>query len=199
MIILISSRPDSFLPTILSRCQRINFRPLDDDVLEEILSERLDFASDKARLGARLGGGSVEAAVRAIDEQTLEKKHAVIGRLKDLGPGDVVEIMKLAEELAKDEEIEGTLEIIKSWYRDMLMCHEGCDELALCDATEELRTKAESFGFERLSASFYMVEAALSSIRPPANANRQLAMECLLMDLCIGPHKDSGQTGISGI
>jgi DNA polymerase-3 subunit delta' len=64
MLLLLSNMPGRLLPTIRSRCQRLELRPLDDAMLERALAEYLPEtdAAERASL-ARLSGGSIGAAL----------------------------------------------------------------------------------------------------------------------------------------
>jgi DNA polymerase-3 subunit delta' len=64
MLLLLSNTPGRLLPTIRSRCQRLDLRPLDDVLLEKALAEQLPEtgAAERASL-ARLSGGSIGAAL----------------------------------------------------------------------------------------------------------------------------------------
>jgi len=64
MLLLLSNTPGRLLPTIRSRCQRLDLRPLDDAVLEKALAQYLpeSGAAERASL-ARLSGGSIGAAL----------------------------------------------------------------------------------------------------------------------------------------
>jgi len=64
MLLLLSHAPGRLLPTIRSRCQRLELRPLDDDMLEKMLSRELPEmgAGERAAL-ARVSGGSIGAAL----------------------------------------------------------------------------------------------------------------------------------------
>ena len=64
MLLLLSNMPGRLLPTIRSRCQRLDLRPLDDAMLESALTEYLPEtdAAERASL-ARLSGGSIGAAL----------------------------------------------------------------------------------------------------------------------------------------
>jgi DNA polymerase-3 subunit delta' len=64
MLLLLSNTPGRLLPTIRSRCQRLDLRPLDDALLEKALAEQLPetSAAERASL-ARLSGGSIGAAL----------------------------------------------------------------------------------------------------------------------------------------
>ena len=61
VVMLISSRPSGLLPTILSRCQRMNFRPLPDGVISSFLVRERGAQKDEAQVVARLSRGSWES------------------------------------------------------------------------------------------------------------------------------------------
>jgi DNA polymerase-3 subunit delta' len=68
MLLLLSHRPGRLLPTIRSRCRRLNLRPLPDAVMARALSELLpDMESDERAALARLAGGSIGAALTLAD------------------------------------------------------------------------------------------------------------------------------------
>ncbi|HUE65810.1 MAG TPA: DNA polymerase III subunit delta' [Rhizomicrobium sp.] len=64
MLLLLSSTPGRLLPTIRSRCQRLDLRALDDALMEKALAQYLPEmkATERASL-ARLSGGSIGAAL----------------------------------------------------------------------------------------------------------------------------------------
>src|ERR1700744_6082284 len=64
MLLLLSNTPGRLLPTIRSRCQRLDLRPLDDAMLEKTLAAYLPemSAGERASL-TRLSGGSIGAAL----------------------------------------------------------------------------------------------------------------------------------------
>lgn len=66
-IILITGNPDSLLPTIQSRSQRIKVSPLSNDVIENYLIERHKLSDNRAKLLARIAEGSIGRAVDAIE------------------------------------------------------------------------------------------------------------------------------------
>ncbi|HVW74652.1 MAG TPA: DNA polymerase III subunit delta' [Rhizomicrobium sp.] len=64
MLLLLSNTPGRLLPTIRSRCQRLDLRPLDEDILQKALSDYLPEMTTGERASlARLSGGSIGAAL----------------------------------------------------------------------------------------------------------------------------------------
>jgi DNA polymerase-3 subunit delta' len=65
MLLLIANVPGRLLPTIRSRCQRLNLRPLDNDVVEAELKTLVPELDAKERASiARLSGGSIGLALQ---------------------------------------------------------------------------------------------------------------------------------------
>jgi DNA polymerase-3 subunit delta' len=73
-ILLITSRPDSLLATIRSRCQTIRFVPVTIVEIEEYLIRERAFTHDEARLAARLARGSLGRAV-SIDMPEIRRRR----------------------------------------------------------------------------------------------------------------------------
>ncbi len=72
VLILVSSRPEMLLPTIRSRCQRINFSPLPVDTMTGLLKEQFEVADDdQSRLLSILSGGRLGYA---LNENLLEQR-----------------------------------------------------------------------------------------------------------------------------
>ena len=64
VLILISSRPDTMLATIRSRCQRVNFSPLPIDTMTGLLQEKYaEFDHEQASLLSTLSGGRLGYAL----------------------------------------------------------------------------------------------------------------------------------------
>lgn len=64
ILILISSRPDTMLATIRSRCQRVNFTPLPIDTMSSLIREKYaEFDDEEALLLSTLSGGRLGYAL----------------------------------------------------------------------------------------------------------------------------------------
>lgn len=181
VIILISARPTELLPTILSRCQRINFKPLPEGIIKGFLTGEKGFGGDDASVISRLCAGSLSSAIRYAEERVHERWGAVALGLKGL-KSETFDVLKFAEELSKRDDIEDVLEFLKTWCRDKLVCLEGAGELMVNRGMDGV---ARGGGDRALSLieSFEMIEEARRSVMPPRYANKQLTMEALLMRL----------------
>ena len=64
MLLLLSHRPGRLLPTIRSRCRRLELQPLPDEMLERALSALLpDMEREERQTLAQMAGGSIGAAL----------------------------------------------------------------------------------------------------------------------------------------
>lgn len=66
VFILVSEQPDMLLPTILSRVQRINLLPVEEEALVKYLTERYMLVEEDARDVARRSEGSISNALENI-------------------------------------------------------------------------------------------------------------------------------------
>ena len=104
--ILTSERPDSLLPTIRSRCQRVRFARLPNAVLRGILeSEGVPEQSIAPAIALSAGRADValtlatDGAVDALTDLVMSVDDAVRGS----GPGTLVE---LSEQLARRDDLD---------------------------------------------------------------------------------------------
>ena len=99
LFLLVSHVPGRLLPTIRSRCRRLEFQPLDDDAMTSVLEQELPELSvaERARL-LPLAGGSVGRALAyaSLDLAPLEEQALAI--LRD-GDRDNARRSKLAQAL----------------------------------------------------------------------------------------------------
>lgn len=79
--LLVSDEPERVLPTISSRCQVVEFRPVSDAVVAAYLGERCGLGEAEAAALARLARGSVERAVRLADDARGAQRRARFTKL----------------------------------------------------------------------------------------------------------------------
>ena len=101
MLLLLSNTPGRLLPTVRSRCQRLQLRPLGEKEMESELAKLLpDASADERRTLARLAGGSLGAALRLSGEGLALAEEA--GRLIDRAAApDLPALFALADKLAR--------------------------------------------------------------------------------------------------
>lgn len=184
IIILIISDGATLLPTILSRCQRINFRPLPRNILIEMIKQKLQASEDTSALIASLSGGSIGKALGWDKELILEQRKENIGRLTHLSLTDPEKIFKAAEDIAKGDSPVELLEFLKIWYRDIALLKEGREDVIVnSDLLPLLKEHAKDQTLEGLISGFMLINQAQVDMMPPRYANKQLTVENLLIQL----------------
>jgi DNA polymerase-3 subunit delta' len=102
MLLLLSNTPGRLLPTIRSRCQRLDLRPLDEEVLQQALASYLPELNSAERASlARLAGGSVGVALtlaRGEGRQLAEEADRLIDHARD---PDLLALLTLGEKLGR--------------------------------------------------------------------------------------------------
>ncbi len=133
MLLLLSNMPGRLLPTIRSRCQRLELRQLDDATLEKALAQHLPEADTGERASlARLAGGSLGAALTlATGEGAALAKEAdrLIDNARD---PDLLALLTLGEKLFR---MRDGLELFGNFLTEALAdrirarAHHGADGL----------------------------------------------------------------------
>lgn len=97
---VVSHSPGRLLPTIRSRCRRLDFAPLDDDAMARALEHALPDATDadRARL-VILAGGSVGRAIGFAELDLVPLEEEMLAILRDGDPRNMRR-SKLASTLA---------------------------------------------------------------------------------------------------
>ena len=102
LILLISHAPGRLLPTIRSRSQRVDLKPLDDATMREALASLLPDigAEDRAAL-VELCEGSLGLALRLAGEEGIKLARDAEAMLAARGAPDYAAILALAERVAR--------------------------------------------------------------------------------------------------
>jgi DNA polymerase-3 subunit delta' len=183
-ILLVTSRPDSLLQTIRSRCQTLRFAPVSAEVIESHLLESGKFSPDDARLLASLAAGSIGRALSIDLEKLRPRRESMLRALESLGRGsDFLTLLKTAEEIAdpkNKDDYETYLEILQTLIRDVWAIRLGSDAAVVnADLNARLRTIADSADSRRLAAWLEGIESLREQLA--VNLNRKIASDALFM------------------
>ena len=186
-IFLITSRPDSLLPTIRSRCQTLRFAPVEASEIEKFLIEQRAFSRDEARLAARLSRGSIGRAVSINVKQFRSQRERMIAVLKNaIETGDLAALLRIAEELndAKNKDsFEENLDILQSLIHDVWTFRVSGDESRIVhsDLADNLTRLSE----ESRSTDLPAWLAAIDKIRLDlaVNINKKIASDALFISM----------------
>jgi DNA polymerase-3 subunit delta' len=102
MLLLISNMPGRLLPTIRSRCQRLELRPLDDAALETLMKQHLPDRTPSERTAlARLAGGSIGAALTLATGEGAELAAQADALIEQAADPDLLALLALGEKLGR--------------------------------------------------------------------------------------------------
>jgi DNA polymerase-3 subunit delta' len=185
ILILISSRPNELPRTILSRCQKLRFNPVRSDLIVKRLVDTMSTNEEQARLIASSSGGSIGRALEMTKESYLSFKNEVIERFSDSGMSkDPMELLLFAEYLGDDRKaVLEKLDVLKSWYRDILVYREtgNINDLIHRDTVDSTRKFAEAASRHDIVRDITVIKDAYSAIEK--NANGQLTLESMALKL----------------
>ncbi len=152
MLLLISHAAGRLLPTIRSRCQRLNLRPLDQGELEIELRKFLpEETPDELRALSRLAGGSIGAALRLAGSDGLMLAEQAERLIENADSPDFAAALSLAEKVAKiDDGIDIFGGFLAQALADRIVARAGKGGVRL-DRWVELRGKLNT-SFGRTSA-----------------------------------------------
>jgi DNA polymerase-3 subunit delta' len=181
ILILLTSNIEGLLPTVLSRCQRLRFAPLPLASIEALLLKR-GTTSEAARIAAALSGGSLQKALEIQDEEVLQSRKTFIEQMTALSLGEITPLLRGAEELAKDkEQALAMLDLLKTFFRDLLLLHGGSTEFINCDLAPLLQREAGRFSLDGIMQRIQFISQAQHALL--RNVNTRLALEVLFMRL----------------
>lgn len=183
VIILVASSARALLPTITSRCQLLALRPLPFETLRAALVER-GAAPERATLLARLSGGRVGWALRALEDGSLLEQRAEALELLQAGVGgNRAERFALAEKLARRgrAELQELLEHWQTLWRDLLLLAAGSAVMPVnSDRAELLYRHREQLRLEETVRALTATRRLLGTLY--SNVQLRLALEVLLLD-----------------
>ncbi|WP_119065341.1 DNA polymerase III subunit delta' [Aggregatilinea lenta] len=183
VIILTAESTDALLPTIVSRCQPIQLRPLPLQTVRDALVERYDAPPEQAEMLARLSGGRIGWAIAALQApEELELRQQAVVLLEQALQGKRRERFKLVEGMPGDKgALLPLLDVWQGYWRDALLLASGSQApITNYDHAEQLSALAQAIG---TAAAHHALDATCRTIVALGkNANARLALEVLMLD-----------------
>lgn len=189
VIFVLLTANESVLPdTVVSRCQRLELRPLATAQVGVALGERWGVARPKAELLARLSHGCLGWAISAADDDSLlEQRRQRLDRLLDITMADYEERFDYAAQLVtwfsqSRSLVQEILDLWLDWWRDLLLVRLGCgDAITNIDRKDRLASLAQGYSLAEIRAFIGSIQAAGEQLRQ--NANPRLVLEVLMLSI----------------
>lgn len=183
VLILTADSAERLLPTIISRCQPLNLRPLPVEEVREALELAYDAPQDIARTLAQLSGGRIGWAIDALRDPTLlDQRTAALDALAGVLGENRRARFALAEQLGKDRaDLRALLEAWQAFWRDVLIVAAGSrSAITNYDRHDHIAVVAQSVGADGAEIALNATRRTLDYLGK--NVNVRLALEVLLLD-----------------
>jgi len=141
IIILTTSKRNSLLPTIISRCQQLPFYPIPKSKIEEELTESQAIEIFKAKMLARIANGNMEKALRLMEDDDVETRDQTLQFLKFVINGDDLKFLELSNQFRTSANLTKLQEMISQliiWVSDLAYFKHKQSEITNLDQTEIL-------------------------------------------------------------
>jgi DNA polymerase-3 subunit delta' len=186
--ILLTTNDRRLLPTVVSRCQRLELAPLPVGEEARLLVASAKIEPERARLLAGLSHGCPGWALAAAgDETTLQRRQEEVNRLveviKDGYEGRFEYAARLATGFSHDRG--AVYEVLERWldyWRDLLLVKLGDDDLITnIDRRSELTGMAASYRSDQIKEYIESIRRTAEQLHQ--NVNARLALEVLMLDI----------------
>lgn len=188
VFVLLTTNENLLLPTVVSRCQRLELRPLAPAEVESALNTRWGIEPQRARLLARLSHGCLGWAVSAAgDDALLSQRNEGLDRLLDLMNADYDTRFAFASQLAVQfsqsrSRVHELLDLWLDFWRDLMLVKIGCYDIVInIDRLDTLADIAQSYQLSPIEAFINSIRAAAEQLRQ--NVNPRLVFEVLMLDM----------------
>ena len=185
VIILLTQNADMMLPTILSRCVRIDLKPVSGEVIVNHLMKKYEIPDYKARFCEEFAQGNVGKAIGlATSEEFNKMREDVLMVLRygsDMQIPDMVEAIKEATKYKLT--IGDYIDFCVLWYRDILMykATQDLNNIMYKEEISDIRKQAGAISYEGVKNIIDALDKA--KVRLNANVNFDLVLELMLLSI----------------
>lgn len=185
VIMILTNNVDKFLPTILSRCIVLNFKPVEPLHMMEYLVSQIGVDQKKARFCTDFAQGNLGKAVRlAISTDYNEIKEDSIRLLRRIQDMEMDEIIFAVKKMGKYKlDITDYIDIMTMWFRDILMVKisNSPNKIIFKDEFSMMKRQASRVSYEGIEQILEALDKL--KVRLEANVNFDIAMELMLLTI----------------
>lgn len=185
IILLLTTNADAFLPTILSRCVRLNVKAVADEQIMKFLMKEYHIPDYQAEICVAFAQGNVGKAIElASSGEFNELKASVLQLMKRLDDIELYEMGAAIKQInAYKLTINDYFDLMMVWYRDILYFKATGDVngLVFKDEVYDIKRQAERSSYRGIEIILEALHKA--QIRLDANVNFDLVIELLLLTI----------------
>jgi DNA polymerase-3 subunit delta' len=183
VIILTATQTTDLLPTIVSRCWQVSFRPIPHEKVAEVLVELQGLDRQTATTLAVSTKGSLGRALSVDGERWTGWRMHLLEQIASLSITSIQPVFVFADALARDKDrLTDALDMIMTWFRDVLMCKVSPEKIINNDFMTKIQHASQGRSVNELLEKVGAVYAAQTAISQ--NSNPRLAIEVMMMRLC---------------
>ena len=182
ILILVATHTSDLLPTIVSRCQQLRFKPISSKYLESVLVKEHGLEAGDAMIITTMAGGSLSRALRMHRTQWINRRNWLIKEMDSLSSGSVHHLLAFGEQLSKNKDIlQDSLEVMKSWLRDLVVAKINPDRVINQDLAQKIQQISPTASIVALLDKIDTIQATQNAIQ--AGTNLRLALEAMVLNL----------------
>jgi DNA polymerase-3 subunit delta' len=193
-LLLLAMDETKLLPTVVSRCQRIELKHMPSVEVEKILIESHGMNSDKAGLLARLSEGCLGwALMSAEDDSHLQQRTQRVSALYPLLKTGWEERFDYISRFGSDRKsAEELIRLWLNWWRDVMLVKYDCKQATTnVDSLPVLEEWAQTLNLAEIGDFIGCLQRSWDQIS--RNANVRLVLEVLMLDM---PKKEGVEHGV---
>ena len=185
IILLLTTNAETFLPTILSRCIRLDLKVVSDEKIKAYLMQKYEIPDYKADVCVAFAQGNVGKAVKLAESEDFnEIKNAAIQLIKRLDDIELYEMTAAIKQIGEYKlQINDYFDFIMIWYRDVLLYKATADanKLIFKEEIYDIKKEAAKSSYSGIEEILKALEKA--KVRLNANVNFDLVIELLLLTI----------------
>ncbi len=186
-LLLLAPSQESILPTITSRCQHIDLRPLPTRQVTQILQADYGMSAEQAEIVARLSRGCLGWAIEASREPALlAGVHQSLERIAEVVEEGLEDRFGYADQLARRfqrDRVAGREELYLwlRWLRDVLLVQQGqADSIVNVSWRDTIQRHAAGLTLAGTVHWLHLVNESIEAL--DRNANPRLALDVMMLE-----------------
>lgn len=184
-IILLTTKSNSLLSTIISRCQTIRLNSVSLEIIKSYLVNEKKANEEQSQKIAAFSGGNVGKAVKLLEDVAFhERMENVIKICNDLMNTKLIKVIDKVSFFEEEKSnIEEILDFMISWYRDLLVYKEteNMDLIINIDKQEEIAFGARRIDINKIRDIIFIIQKSKNNLK--SNVQFHLNIEVMLLNI----------------
>ncbi len=186
VLVLITDKASSLLPTVRSRLRTVKFAPLERSMIAREITRLKHLGQDEATCVAGLASGSLGRALELLTANTLKFRKDLVEFLSQGNNLGLATLLDLSFRLSSDaQKLIDTIEFGMTWIRDLIILKTGgaVSCVVNADLVDILTTSAQHHSISGLLSVFNEMATALGLLASDTNINRNLLTDVMFLKI----------------